>query len=243
MIFNHVGTVFRNLVPVHNVKPSRYIFWSAVLVLQVVGVFPHIQSKNWEHNLVGNSLHQRIVLVRSSNQLELVSGLIDTDPDPSGSKESSGSSACRELGLHLVQRSERLVDEFLELCGWLCLFGLTGRSHFGPEERVVVVSSAVVADSRSGFERVGHQVEDWYFVLSFRCLVQVSNVGSMMLVVVDFHRRGIDARFEAIERIGKVRNSVAVGNGWSSCNSGCESSSLLKKFTSAVARVGRPSIG
>lgn len=66
MLLDDVGAVLGNLVPVDDVPPGANVFRSTVLVFQVVGVFPNIQAKDWELNLIADTLHERIVLVRSS---------------------------------------------------------------------------------------------------------------------------------------------------------------------------------
>ena len=66
VVLDDIGTIFGNLVPVDDVPPGADILGSAVLVLQVVCVFPHIQSKDRELDLIRNTLHERIVLVGSA---------------------------------------------------------------------------------------------------------------------------------------------------------------------------------
>ena len=44
---------------------------------------------------------------------------------------------------------------------------------------------------------------------AFDGLVQVGDVGGMMLVVMDFHRLGVDVRFESVERIRQWRKFVS----------------------------------
>ena len=234
VVFHNVGTVLRYLVPIDNIPPVGNIFGSTVLVLQVVGVFPDIQSENGEHDLVSCSLHQRVVLVGSSHELEFISLLVDTDPDPTGSKEGAGGSTGFKLGLHLVETSKGLVDEFFELSRRLGLLGIIRGCHFVPEEGVVVVTTTVVADSRTGFNGGFHQVDDGFLVLSFRGLVNVGNIRSMMLVVVDLHGGSVNKGLKGFKGIRQVGNAVGVGgldvgNGHSSSKD--SSSALLEEFT------------
>jgi hypothetical protein len=85
MVRNNVGTVLRHLVPVHHVPKVAYVFRSAVLIFEVVGVFPYIESQNGEHDFVGSTiaLHERIVLVGRTDQLEFVA-LTNTGRNASG---------------------------------------------------------------------------------------------------------------------------------------------------------------
>lgn len=149
-------------------------------------MLPDIKSKNWEHNLIENSLHERIVLVWSSDNLEFIPGLVDANPDPSGSKDGSRSGLSLEFGLHFIHRSKGLVDQPRELVGRLGLLGFIWRGHFGPEEGVVVVSTPTVTD-RAGLQGIRHQVKDWDLVLAFGGLVDVGNVCSVVLIVVDLY--------------------------------------------------------
>jgi hypothetical protein len=66
MVLNDIGTVLGNLVPVYDVPPGAYVLRSTVLVFQVISVLPNIQTKDWEFDFVGNTLHERIVLVGSA---------------------------------------------------------------------------------------------------------------------------------------------------------------------------------
>ena len=66
MVLDNVGAVLGNLVPVDDVPPGADVFRSTVLVFQVVSVLPNIQTKDWELDLIADTLHERIVLVRSS---------------------------------------------------------------------------------------------------------------------------------------------------------------------------------
>ena len=55
----------------------------------------------------------------------------------------------------------------------------------------------------------GDQRFDWLVAQRrpFDRFVQVGDVGGMVLVVMDFHRLGVDMRFEGVERIRQWRNS------------------------------------
>jgi hypothetical protein len=194
MVVDHILAVLTDLVPVDNVPPVADILGPAVLVLEVVGMLPNIQSEDGEHNLVSDALHERVVLVGSADELELVSGLVDADPDPAGSEEGTGGSAGLKLLLHLVHGAEGLVDELLQLGRGLGLGGLVGGGHLIPEEGVIVVPTSAVTDGRAGFEGVGHQVEDGDLILALGGLVDIGNVRSVVLVVMDLHGGSVAGR-------------------------------------------------
>merc|ERR1711915_268618 len=92
MIFDDIGTVLGHFVPVHNVPPCAHVLGSTVLVFQIIGVLPNIQTKDWELDFVTNPLHERIVLVGSADNLQFVSGAVDHNPNPSRTKDNSGRS-------------------------------------------------------------------------------------------------------------------------------------------------------
>ena len=191
MVVDDILAVLTDLVPVDNVPPVADVLGPAVLVLEVVRVLPDIESKDGEHDLLRDALHEGVVLVGSADELELVTGLVDADPDPAGSEHGTGGGLRLELLLHLVHGAEGLVDELLELGRGLGLGGLVGRGHLIPEEGVVVVSTSAVADGGSGLEGVGHQVEDGDLILALGGLVDVGDVRGVVLVVMDLHGGGV----------------------------------------------------
>jgi hypothetical protein len=215
MVLNNVLAVLRYLVPVDNVPPVGNIFGPAVLVFEVVSVLPDIQSKNREHDTICDALHERIILVGGVDELKLVTLLVDAHPDPSRAKGSTRCGQGLELLLHLIHGSERLVDESRQLRGWLHVLALVRGSHFFPEERMVVVAAAAVAN-RSSFQGICHEVEDWDLFLTFAVLVDVGDISSMVLVVVELHGRSINVRLKGLERVWKIGDEISTGNTWSS---------------------------
>ena len=95
--------------------------------------------------------------------------------------------------------------------GW---FSATTRFHHEPEHRMVGVAARIVAERGADF--VGHLVEMRDQVVDAHLgqvgmfgqrLVGIVHIGRMVLVVVDFHRLGIDVRLErvvSIRQIGKL---------------------------------------
>src|SRR5699024_9240025 len=39
--------IFRNLIPINNIPESFDVFWTSVLVFQVISMLPNIQSEKW----------------------------------------------------------------------------------------------------------------------------------------------------------------------------------------------------
>jgi hypothetical protein len=238
VVLDDVGTVLRHLVPVNDIPPAANILGAAIkkrsksamclkvkrrkkrseenvpaiLVFEVVGMLPNIQSKDWEHDLVLDTLHERVILVGGVDNLKLVTLLVHTHPNPATSKGSSWSGHGLKLLFHGIHGSKRLVDHLRQLSRSLGILRLVSGKHLFPEEGVVVVASSTVADTRSGFQSIGHEVKDGDLGLAFTGLVDVGNVGTMMFVVVNLHGRSINVRLKALEGVRKIRNKVGVSS-------------------------------
>mmetsp|Transcript_2774 Transcript_2774/g.6324 ORF Transcript_2774/g.6324 Transcript_2774/m.6324 type:complete len:238 (+) Transcript_2774:352-1065(+) len=195
-------------------------------------MFPNIKSKNREHNLIGNSLHQRVILIRSSNEFQLISLLVHADPYPSRSKESSRSGTCLERCLHFVERSEGFVDHGLKISTGLGLFGFIRWCHLVPEEGMVIMSTPIVPHRRPGLQSIQLQLQNINLILSLRSLVDVGNISSMMLIMMDFHGRSIDVGLEGLKGVVKVGNRVGVG--YEGCSDGGGDGGSLFEDLSAV---------
>src|SRR5690606_5409768 len=118
---------------------------------------------------------------------------------------------CRGIELldELVEASELLVDRTCELSRWLTT---AARFQDRPEETVVAVSAAVVADRRADvFGHLGevpHQLVDFHLGelgMLFESRVRFVDVRLMMLRVMDLHRLCIDMRLERIVSIWQLR--------------------------------------
>mmetsp|Transcript_1945 Transcript_1945/g.3281 ORF Transcript_1945/g.3281 Transcript_1945/m.3281 type:complete len:204 (-) Transcript_1945:70-681(-) len=198
-------------------------------------MLPDIKTKNGVHNLIRYSLHQWIVLVRCSNKLQTITAC--ADPNPSRPKERSRCRTSLELSLHLIKRTKGLVNGCLKLSTWLGFLSFIRWRHFIPKEGVVVVSTSVVSDGRSSLKCIQLKFKNVHFVLALGGLVDVGNVGGMVLVMVDFHGWGIDVRFESLEGVVQVWYGVSVRCGWC-CDSSSNSCTLLKDVSARVGGLG-----
>src|SRR5688572_11131791 len=88
----------RDLVPVHDVPPSRHVIRTPILILEVVGVLPDVDAQ--DRRL---TLHERRVLIGSPEDGQL-SARILAEPPPPRSELTDGRRL--ELGLELVERAE-----------------------------------------------------------------------------------------------------------------------------------------
>jgi hypothetical protein len=58
---HRAGVSFRDIIPINRVPKRCDILWPAILVLQVVRVFPNIDTKNWDFFFI--LLRYRVILV------------------------------------------------------------------------------------------------------------------------------------------------------------------------------------
>ena len=68
-----------NAVPVDDVRPRLNVIWTAVLIVQIVGVFPDINAEKW-----GMSLHDRTVLIGGG--IDFQAAVAEDEPCPTGSE-------------------------------------------------------------------------------------------------------------------------------------------------------------
>src|SRR5271157_740714 len=183
-----------DLVPVYNVPPCRDIVRPAVLVFQVVGVLPDIQSE--DHRFAfGNGA----VLVGGGQNVDLPAGT--NQPRPPRTEARSGGLV--ELLLERRKASERPVDRLRQVAH---RSATTARRHDPPEQGVVVVAASVVAHRRTnGFRNDGQVVRQQFLNRlagqlrsRFQGLVQVIHVGGVVLAVVNLHGQLVDVRLQGL---------------------------------------------
>ena len=100
---------------------------------------------------------------------------------------------------------------------------------------MVVVSTSTVTN-RASLKGVSHEVKDRNLVLSFSSLVDVGNISSMVLVMVDLHGGSINVRLESIKCIRKIRDGISVCSNRKS-NSSSEGCSLDEDVTTISSGV------
>src|SRR6202167_3500593 len=191
--------------PVHDVPPRVEVVGAAGLVLEVVGVLPDVDAE--QRDLAGGD---RVVLVGAADHGEAVA--VEHEPGPAGAELVDA--GFLELGLEVREGAERGGDRFAELAARLAA---AARAHALPEERVVVVPAAVVFDGTA--LGLGHGVEILQHVLDRgvrerRALqrgVDLVDVGLVVLVVMEFHRRLVDVRLQGVVCVGKRRYGVGHG--------------------------------
>src|SRR5690349_1164479 len=121
-----------NLRPVDDVPPRVDVVGPAVLILEVVRVFPDVDA---EDGLL--AVHHRVVLIRRAFDHELAA-VVD-DPRPAAAKPSDRGGF--ELLLELVEAAERAVERV----GDRPRRSAAGfRRHDLPEHRMIQMAAAVV---------------------------------------------------------------------------------------------------
>src|SRR5215216_2504641 len=176
-----------SFLPVDHVPPRLYVLGTPVLVLQVIGVFPHVQAN--DRSL---AFHERAVPVRGGIYGE---GSIGVRYEPSPSRSKQGSRCCRRSPslLELFKGAKGGVYRFSKLSGGLST-SLTRWSHDLPEHGVVRVLPAVVPDRPPNILGHGVEVGDELIHVAGVCLgvllqggIEVGNVGIVVFFVVEVH--------------------------------------------------------
>src|SRR5712691_10152018 len=133
-------------LPVNGVEPGRHVVRALVLVLQVVGVLPHVHAEDGRH-----AVHVRAVLVGVALERELAARVCG---EPSPAAPELAYRSFRELLLERVVRTERAVDRVADAAR-------RGASptwaHDRPEDRVVGVPAGVVAQDVA--DVLGHRAD------------------------------------------------------------------------------------
>src|SRR4051794_24618397 len=178
-------------IPVDGIPPGGDVIRSPVLILQIVGMLPHVEPQERS-----TALHDRGVLVRGTGDLKLAT--VGDKPCPTAA-EARG--CC--LGELLFEGSKAAEGRVDRICQSARRLATGVWSQDFPEQRVVGMAAAVVA--HCGPDALRHTVEITDQLLNtlalqigclLKCRVQVIDVGSMMLIMVDAHRLLIDVRLQ-----------------------------------------------
>ena len=157
------------------------------------------------------AVHQRIVLIRSGGDSELA--VLDDEPCPAAAE--AGDTSLGEGFLEGIEGTEGRVDRGSEVTGW----SATGvRAHDVPEEGVVEVTTAVVADrATDGLRDIVDTLAEVFdgegFQLSIarEGVVEIGHVSIVVTAMMDLHRGGVDVRFKSCLVVRKGGKSVSHG--------------------------------
>mmetsp|Transcript_32171 Transcript_32171/g.84984 ORF Transcript_32171/g.84984 Transcript_32171/m.84984 type:complete len:207 (-) Transcript_32171:278-898(-) len=179
------AVVLANLLPIDDVPERADVLGPAVLVLEVIGVLPHVEAHDGDQ---AGIVHERVVLVGRRHNLDRAI-LGDREPRPARAEDARGGGG--ERGLELVVRPEGRRDLLRQHAGRLA----TGvGAHDRPEEAVVVVAAAGIVEL--GRLRTAHQRRERGGVLAGHRLVEVVDVRLVVEVVVELHGGRIDVWLE-----------------------------------------------
>src|ERR1700726_343232 len=131
------GEALFDCLPVDGVPPGREVVGPAVLVLQIVGVLPDVHAE--DRLLV---LHQRAVLVRPAENLELAAA--PHQPPPTGAELADR--GIGQLLLEGIEAAEVPVNGARQVAARLAA---AARRHDLPEQAVIGMAAAVVAHRRA----------------------------------------------------------------------------------------------
>ena len=190
MIYNLIS--LPHLFPVHDFPEGLEVRGAAVLVVEVVGVFPDVEGEERGEAVGGGGVGAGVLADGES------AGGIGLEPDPAGAEE--GGAFRFEVGLEVFEGAPLLPDAgrqggFRDGTG-----GLRGTEL--REVQVVVQDLAGVVEDGAGglpddlLERL---------VLQARAgqeLVQVVHIGLQVLAVVECQRAGADDRFQGVRCVG-----------------------------------------
>ena len=94
-----LAIIFSDRVPVYDIPPRFDVIGPAVLIIQVIGVFPNVEAEKW-----CISVHERTVLVRGGYDLKF-STFVFNQPRPTAAEATYPSGS--ELFLKCIETSER----------------------------------------------------------------------------------------------------------------------------------------
>lgn len=184
---------FAHEAPVDNLLESLEILHSAILILQIVGVFPHVDSE--ERSASGGKW---TVLVGRCFDFEFA--VTQGQPGPTATEHFQGDGL--KFLLQSVLGSKGAFDGFCEGTGGSVSLLL---AETLPQQAMVIMPAAMIADIVA--DRLRDGIEVFKEILNgprgdggflFNGLVQLGYVSGMMLVVMQFHRFGIDEGFHCV---------------------------------------------
>lgn len=166
-------------LPVDNVPDGVKVFGLAVLVLQVVGVLPSIDTKK-RLEVAGDR-----VLVRASDDAKGAAGLVLDQPGPTAALDSGQGGV--DLLAQGVEGAKVLLDGLSQFAVGLTTAISAGRGEVLPEERVVDVATAVEVDQGSLSSSLGIVALGVGILDGLESSVEAVDVGLVVLGVVKLH--------------------------------------------------------
>lgn len=163
-------------------------------------MFPHIQPQNR-----GVALHQGAVLVGGAVDINAAI-LFDDQPGPTAAKAGGGGGG--KFFLEGGKAAKLGIDRIRQITGW---FAAGIGAHNVPEKGMVVMTAAVVLDGCLLVRRhLIHVAQDLFNALVLQAgavegVVQVGDIGVVVLGAMDVHRARINVRFQRVLGVGQLR--------------------------------------
>src|SRR5580704_7693059 len=130
-------------VPVNDVPPRFDVITAHILIFQIVGVLPDIET---EHGFA--SEHEGCVLIRCRIDSELA--ILDDEPSPPRTEAAQAGGG--EFFLKAGEGAKSGLNGIGEIARRLAT---TALFHLGPEERMIPMAAGIVADGTSDILRNG----------------------------------------------------------------------------------------
>src|SRR6267143_3056479 len=192
------GEKFGYFVPIDNIPEGSEVFGPAVLILQIIRVFPHVDAEDRNSLHIGE-VHHWIILIGRGSDCKL-SVLLD---EPGPARSESVHTGPGELLLKLFERSEIPGDGRRQVAGG-CPSPF--RFHPIPEQRVIVMSPPVISYRDRKLRNTGKDLFDGFLIpfRPFDRLIQIGYICRVMLSVMNLHGHLIDGGLKGISRIRQV---------------------------------------
>lgn len=174
--------------PVDDVPDGLEVLGLAVLVLQVVGVLPGVDTQQ------GDLVAGDGVLVGLGDDLQGAGLLVLDEPGPAAALDAGERGV--DLGLQGAEGAEVLVDGGLELALGLAAAALAGRRQVLPEQAVVLVPAAVEVEERRDGGGADEVVLGLGLLEGLEGAVQAADVRRVVALVVQLHDLARDVGFE-----------------------------------------------
>ena len=143
--------------PVDDIPDGFEVFGPAILVFEIIGVFPDVHAEDgFAFGPANGFAHERVVLVGGGNDLEFV--IIEDEPGPAAAEPAHGGRF--KFFLERVEAAESGFDVVAQFAGGDSA-GLGGEQF--PEQGMVGVSAAVVSDDVPDLGGNGVEVADQLF--------------------------------------------------------------------------------
>ena len=180
-----------NHAPVHYVPKRGYVLGAAVLVVQVVGMFPKVEAQQRDVSVAYGIVS--VGLLQDDKGAVLLHG----QPYPSRAEETHG--AMVKLLLEVGKSVPLLADGFGQS---------TARLATAPWRELSKVQSVVQHLPGIPLQVAGGCAVDVFERQLFKAraadgMVHIVDVGSQVFAMVQLHGLSADGRFEGVTRIGK----------------------------------------